>query len=332
MTAADPQPPGPPRASRRLRRLALLGLLVVATYVGLVVAFDGRQVAASLARLPARVVLAALALVAAAFALRAMRWRLYLLRLGALPPRGTLPFPPAFAMGVASGKWGQVVKAHYLDRLAGVPYASSVPAVLADRVSDVAAVVLLVALGLAVAPGGDVRAAALAAVLLALGVAALRHRGFAAILVRLVARVRRLARHREAVAAALHDLRAHLAAAHLAPAAAIGLSAFLLEALALHLLAAGLGVEVGVGAAILILGTVDLAAMASLMPGGILAAEGSLVALLVLHGAPLAEAAVLTLVFRACTLWWGVFLGAVGVAFLQARGGARAGAARSRSI
>jgi uncharacterized protein (TIRG00374 family) len=331
---ATPAPP--PRAAARARRLVALALLVVATYVALVLAFDGRQVAASLARLPPRALLAALALVAAAFALRALRWRLYLLRLGVLPPRGALAFPDAFAMGVASGKWGQVVKAHSLDRMAGVPYAASVPAVLADRVSDVASAVLLLVLGLALAPHGDVRAAALAAVLLVALVTALRHRAVAALLVRLVARVRRLARHRHALAAALHDLRAHLDAARLVPPALLGLAAFLLEALALHVLARGLGLDVGVGAAILLLGTADLAAMLSLLPGGILAAEGSLVALLALQDVPLPEAAVLTLVFRACTLWWGVLLGGAGVAFLQARHARRRPAAsspaRSRSI
>lgn len=321
-----------PGRIRRARRLALVGLLVVATYVSLVIAFDGRRVLSALARLPARPVVAALALVAAAFALRALRWRLYLHRLGALPPEGPLAFAPAFAMGVASGKWGQVVKAHYLDRLAGVPYAASVPAVLADRVSDVAAVALLVALGLAVAPGGDARLAALAALALVLLVVALRHRRVAALLVRLVGRLRRLARHQDAVAAALRELRAHLHAARLGPPALLGLSAFLLEALALHLLARGLGVDVPVGAAVLLLGTSDVAGMASLLPGGVGAAEGSLVALLALHGAPLPEAAVLTLLFRACTLWWGVVLGMMGVALLQASRRPLRGPARSRSI
>lgn len=334
LDAASAPPAQPRRIGQRARRLLAMGLAFVAVYVLLIVALDLRQVLATLARLPARVLVASLALVAAAFALRAMRWRLYLHRLGALPPHGGLAFAPAFAMGVASGKWGQVVKAHYLDRLAGVPYRASVPAVLADRVSDVAALILLLALGLALAPGGDARLALLAALVLAAGVLVIRSRRASALLVRLVGRARRLRAHQDTVARALDDLRGHVAPARLAPPALVGLSAFLLEALMLHLLATeGFGIPLSVGASVLMLGTVDLAAMLSLLPGGVLAAEGSMVALLALQGAPLVEAAALTLVFRACTLWWGVLLGALGVALLQVQGGVRGRrAARSRSI
>lgn len=328
------------RSNAWVRRVLAGGLVVVLAYLALVVAADGERVLQALARMPARMVAGALALVAAAFLLRGLRWRLYLLRMGLLDGRrgGGLGLGASVAMGVASGKWGQLVKAHYLERIAGVPYSASLPAVFADRVSDVVALALLLAVGLALAPGGDWRAAMGAGVLLMLGVLALRSPRVGRALVGAACRLRRVRRHREGLERGLSDLRDHLAPGRLAPPSVVGLSAFLLEALALHHLAVGLGLPVGVGAAVLILGTADVAGMLSFMPGGLVAVEGSLVGLLVLQGVALPDAAALTLVFRAATLWWGMGLGMLGVGLLQARAwrarrgvGDEAGA-RSRSI
>lgn len=317
------------------RRLLAGGLVVVLAYVALVAAADAGRVAATLARLPAGEVALALALVAAAFVLRGLRWRLYLHRMGLLAPGSRLGLAGSLAMGLASGKWGQVVKAHYLARIAGVPIPASLPAVFADRVSDVAAALLLLALGLAAAPGGDWRAAAVAALVLALVLALLRSPRVGDLLVAAACRLRRVRRHREALGRALADLRTHLRLGRLAPPSVIGLCAFLLEALALHVLAQGLGVPVGVGLAVLLLGTADVAGLVSVLPGGLVAVEGSLLAVLVLHGVPLADAAALTLVFRVATLWWGILVGVAGVGLLQAqawrldRAGGRAAGSRS---
>ncbi|HVM46315.1 MAG TPA: flippase-like domain-containing protein [Candidatus Thermoplasmatota archaeon] len=119
-------------------------------------------------------------------------------------------------------------------------------------------------------------------------------------------------------------MRAHLTLRELAAPAVLGLVAYLFEALALQVLARGMGHDVGFGLAVLAIALADVAGMLSFIPGGIGVAEGGLMIVLTLHGMPLADATVLTLLFRLCTLWFGLSLGAAAAAALEV-GARRAG-------
>lgn len=299
---------------RRLRRI-LAGILLVALAYGAFVALaDGPRVLDAARRLPGATLVAALALTSAAYALRAMRWRLYLLRMPGQPR-----FADGFAAGLVSGKMGQVAKTVYLDRLDGVPWEASVPAGFAERIADSASALLLLAVGLALAPGGDLRLALAAGALVLLLVAALRSPILLALGRRLAARWAWLAQREARFERATVAMRAHLSARELAPIALLGLAAFLVESLALHVLAGvGLGLPVGPAEAMLVVGAADVAGLVSLVPGGVVAFEGSMAALLTRHGATLPEAAALTLAYRACTLWWSFLLSALAVAWLEA--------------
>lgn len=293
------------------------GALVVGVYVGLALVADAPAVLGALGRVPLAVVVLSLGLVVALFAVRSLRWRLYLGRIGAVPPAGPIAFAPAFAMGLAQGKWGQVVKAWALRRDAGTPYSVAVPAIVAERVSDVVGGLLHLLVGLAIAPAVDARlfvGALAGSILLFL---AMRSAAAARVLVRALAFVPAVRRHADALLVGHRRLREHMTLRELAAPATMALAAFLLESLVLYALAAhGLGLDVGIGEAVLILAIVDVAATLSFLPAGIGAAEGGLVALLALDGVGLADAAAVTLLFRVTTLWFGMGLGVLGVAFL----------------
>lgn len=305
---------------RWLKRVLLGGLAVAAVYVALGIVADVGALRAALARLEGRAVVLAVALVLAAYTLRAMRWRLYLHRLGVIEPVGreALGFAAGFTMGMAPGKSGQAVKAYYLQLATGIGYSVSVPATVAERVSDTLSVALLLVVGLALSPAADWRLAPVAAAALALLVVALRSGGLARGALLRLRRIRRLARHESTLLAAHGRLREQLTFRQLAAPTVIGLSGFLFEALALSVLAErGLGLALPFGDAALILALADLAGVMSLIPAGLGATEGSLVVLLAARGASLAEATALTLVFRACTLWLGLSLGALAALALQ---------------
>lgn len=295
-------------------RLLLAALLAAVVYAVLVLVADEDAVAASIARVDAGVLLLAVALGATAFAIRSLRWRLYLHRLGALAPPDGLPFGRAFAMGLASGKAGQLVKAYFLRRDAGLPYTASVPATVGERIADAYGVLALLVLALALgARGGVWPAIAVGAITLAFTLA-LRH-GYVAALAK---RLPWLREHGAIVDHAQAEIGAHLTVRELAAPIVLGLVGFLFEGLLLQALAErGLGVALPFSTCILLIALVDVAAMLTLVPGGFGVAEGGLVVALRLEGLSIADAAALTLLFRASTLWLGFALDALAAGILQ---------------
>lgn len=310
---------------RWLLRAVVAALFALAVYAALAVVTDVRALRGAVAGMRWPALGLAVALVTAAFTLRALRWRIYLHRLGVFEPAGedALGFASGFLMGFASGKGGQVVKAYYLRRAVGLPLGVSVPAIFAERVSDVVSIGLLLIVGLAVDPRGGTWGDVLAPLAFFALLSAFASRKLARKAAPLLARLPRM-RGREAELLAGHErLRGEMRPRRLAGPAVVGLAAFLFEALALHvILTLALGVELGVGSAILVLAITDIAAMASLMPGGVGAAEGTLVVLLSLEGVALPVATAATLLFRLSTLWYSLLLGvlATGALHLLHRG------------
>lgn len=306
---------------RRWIRALLLAGAVALVYAGFILVADGRALQASLRAFPAGALALALALVAAGYAIRSLRWRLYLHKLGAIPP---LAFGDAFAMGLAPGKSGQVVKAYYLRATTGLPYRAAVPATFAERIADAVSIVLLLLVGLALLPAASALPTLGAALAFLASLLGLRHERAGRLLAALARRWTWAARHERSIALGHAQLRARLAPAELVAPAVLGLVGYLFEVLALQVLAEALGVPLSFGVATLAIALSDIAAMLSLVPGGVGVAEGGLVVVLALYGLPLATATALTLLFRACTLWFGPRAGR------RRRGDARAARAAAR--
>jgi uncharacterized protein (TIRG00374 family) len=93
------------------------------------------------------------------------------------------------------------------------------------------------------------------------------------------------------------------------------------ECLALYVILLGFGATPGlelVNQATFALAAGSLVGSASLLPGGIGAAEGTVAAVLdLVAGQPRDVSAAATLLIRACTLWFGVALGAVALLWLS---------------
>lgn len=312
---------GPPAERPRWGTRLVIGVLLgVALYVTLGVLADLRALRAALSEFHAASLVWALALVLSAYVLRALRWRLYLHRVGVLEPAGreALGFAAGFAMGMANGKGGQVVKAYYLQLATGLPYSVSIPAALAERMADLASVVLLLLVGLVFSPTIDMRAPVAIVALLAIFTLTLRSEGVVRGALRLGRRIRWLARHEAQFLQGHARLREHMRWRDLAAPALIGLSAYFLEALALQaLVVRGFGLAIPLGLCVLMLALADLAGVVSLIPGGLGVAEGSLLVMLRVADVPLATATAVTILFRICTLWLGVALGAAAAATLQ---------------
>jgi uncharacterized protein (TIRG00374 family) len=284
-----------------------LGLLAV---VGLVLAADARKLAAELAAFPLRLLPPLLALSLLNYGLRFLRWQLYLARLGVvLPRRRSLGvFLVGFLLSVTPGKAGELGKAWLARELGGGPALRVVSAVVAERVTDLLGVLVLLALGALALPGGLVIAAAGLAAAVVLVLLLVWRRG-AARLFGLLERLP-LVGHRMHLLAELYDRLRHLISpGYLELGVLVAVIAWGAEGVGFWLVLREYAPRAGFLLALFNYTASTCLGGLSMLPGGLLAAEGSLTALLDAQGLTTAAAASATLIIRATTLWFAVLLG-----------------------
>lgn len=292
---------------RRLLVPVVLGLLAL---VGLALFADAPELAARLADFDPRLLAPVLALSLGNYALRFARWRLYLSVLGIELPPGRSPaiFLVGFLLSVTPGKAGELGKAWLVRELGGGPARRAVPAVLAERLTDLLGVVLLAALGALpfrggpwIAAGGVAAVAAVTALI-----------GWRAAAEALFARCERLPWIGPRVHH-LHELyellRRLVAPRWLAAGLALSAAAWCAEGIGFLLVVRVYDRTAGLAESVFDYALSTLLGAVSMLPGGLLASEGALTALLGARGLDPAAAASATLIIRAATLWFAVALG-----------------------
>jgi glycosyltransferase 2 family protein len=307
-------------------RGVIAALLLAIAVFALVVAWgDAPAVLASLSRFPPGLIVPVVALTIWNYALRWLRWNYYLRVLGVTGVSRTaslLVFLSGFAMGLTPGKSGELTKSYWLREIAGAgraPLARTAPIVFAERLVDGIAMLLLATSGLISFRFGAFALLAVAA-LACVAVGALQAHGLVHGVLAVARRRPRLARAADLLATVYDSARELLSWRRLAVAVGVGIVSWGGECLALYLIVLGLGAPpslVLLNQATFALAAGSLVGSASLLPGGIGAAEGTVAAVLdLVAGQPRDVAAAATLLIRTCTLWFGVALGAVSLVAL----------------
>lgn len=307
-----PQAPQP--ADRRWRDIALLAGLfafVIAGLAGLAAATGWQETIDQISKLSLwqGVVLLLLSLVNYVF--RGLRWHVLARKIG-LPttiPQNLRHFIGGFAMSVTPGRVGELIRMRWIRRETGWAVERTAPLVLMDRASDLAAMALILAIGLGLGAGGvkygfPVVIAALGAAYVATrptllaGVATTFYR-VTGVLPRLMARVRRAAQ----------SLTGFSNPATLSVTLSLGLIGWMAEGVAFHLLLVWMGADIGIWAALTIFTFSTLAGGLTGAPGGVGGAEAAMIGLLMLQGVPLEVSLPATAIIRVTTLWFAILLG-----------------------
>lgn len=292
----------------------VLGLLVV---VGLALSANPAELARSLRGFDPWLLVPVLSLSLVNYALRFVRWEVYLSRLDVRLPRSRslAVFLAGFLLSVTPGKAGELGKAWLVRELGGGPALKVVPAVLAERVTDLLGVLLLIALGALPFPGGPwIAAAGLAAV--AGAVLVLTWKGVAELLFRVLSRLPAVGPRVPHLVEVYGRLRSLLSPGLLLFGLALSVVAWGAEGVGFFLVVRDYAPRAGLLLSIFnYTGSTFLGAL-TMLPGGLGAAEGALTALLHSQGLDTADASSITLVTRAATLWFAVLLGLAAVPFL----------------
>jgi glycosyltransferase 2 family protein len=308
---------------RFVRRVLVVMLVGVALY-GAFVAYTGWQtIRASLVGFRWSAFALALALATSNYGLRFLKWEYYLARLeirGIPKLESLLIFLSGFVLTVTPGKVGEVFKSAVLAETHGVPASRTAPIVIAERLTDVIGVVLLIAIGSAGFAGGLPWAlAGAAAVATGMLFILWRRPAEAAIgwLERGPARLRPIGpRLREAFDA----LRTVASPAALAWPSLFSVVGWACEGTALWVLLGGFGAGTSLTLAIFFFSTATLAGAIIPVPGGLGVAETMIQEQLVrLGGVALGVATSAMILIRFATLWWAVLVGFAALALLRAR-------------
>jgi uncharacterized protein (TIRG00374 family) len=322
-----------------LRRVLLVTLIGVLLY-GLFVVYTGmREMGASLAHFHGGAFWLALTLATLNYLLRFGKWQYYLARLdirGIPALDSLLVFLSGFVLTITPGKVGEVFKSAVLAKTHGVAVERTASIVIADRLTDVIGIVLLILVGSATFPDGRLWAS-FGAGAVALGLVLILWQKPALWLCDRLEQPRgRFSSLVPKLRHALASLRVLAKPSALVVPTLLSVLAWGAEGTALHVLLEGFGQPVSLSLAVVVYASATLAGALIPVPGGLGVVEGLLrQGLLGFGHVTLGAATASMILVRLATLWWAVLVGFLALLILRWRFPAalaetpRAGAAES---
>lgn len=294
----------------RRHGLWVTALLTVGVFFGLFLVGDATEVSRAILAIELWRLGAVVALATMSYGIRFVKWEYYLRELSISIPLKTslLAFFSGLMMVVTPGKAGEVWKAWFLRDLHDVPVSRTASVVGAERVTDLLALSAFALLGLVVYDqSSTVLVGVLTLFLVGIGVfqwrtACLRVLGWLETIPVIGPYANELEEFYES-AYTLFQLRP------LGVALFISLVAWGIEGVALWLVLDSFGAQASLPVALFVFGLGSVVGAASLLPGGLAAAEASMVGMLVILGYSQTVAVSSTLVIRVGTLWYGAVLG-----------------------
>jgi uncharacterized protein (TIRG00374 family) len=247
------------------------------------------------------------------YLLRFFKWHFFVGRLGIRVKLrdNLLIFAAGLAMVISPGKAGEVLKPYLLRVRTGAAMATSIPALVAERLTDGIAMLALAALSISTYAGDKVHYIAIPAGLVVAGLGVLAWKRLSLAILRLVCRLSVLARVGHKLEEMYLAMRTCLAPWPLVAAVALSALAWWLECVAYWLIFKGFGVSATLDVSTFLYAFATVAGGA--MPGGLGVADGALGggALTLVPGITEAQAVASALLIRITTLWMGVGIGAV---------------------
>jgi uncharacterized protein (TIRG00374 family) len=263
------------------------------------------------------------------YALRFVKWDLYLRTIGVtdLPRVVSIRiFLAGFAMSITPGKVGEFVKALYVRRETGRPANPVMAVVTAERATDAAAMAVLAIIGATQYSYGRGFLVLVVAGGMLLWLLLQRPGLIERALARL-SHIERVGRISEQINGFFRASAVLLHPRLLVPTVGLSVLSWMGECLAFFLVLIGLGVDGSFELLLIaafIIGVSSLAGGISMLPGGLGVADASVAGMLILlvHDDAMSRslAVAATLLIRFATLWFGVLIGAVALATMERRG------------
>jgi uncharacterized protein (TIRG00374 family) len=294
---------------RRLFALLMLGVLLYAAFV----LYTGyHAIEQSLAGFHWRALALTLLLSSTNYGLRFLKWQYYLARLGIrhVPALDSLlVFLSGFVLSITPGKVGEVFKSAVLARTHDVPLERTAPIVIAERLTDVIGVIVLVVIGSS-GFGGGLYWALVGSAFVVLGLVCILWEPPARWALAALERSARAAPLVPRLSQSVASMRRVASLDALALPVALSIVGWGLEGVGLHTLLDGFGASIELTFSLFFYATATLAGAIIPVPGGLGVTEALMQEQLVRVGGVLPGVATASMILiRLCTLWWAVAVG-----------------------
>jgi uncharacterized protein (TIRG00374 family) len=305
-----------------VRRWIWLAIVAVIAIAAVVMVDDLRELGDHLRAFSWSALALAVGLSLANYLVRFVRWQIYLRHQQVDVPAGSsaLVFGAGLSLAITPAKLGELVKSYLLRELHGIPATQTAPIVVAERVTDLVALLVLAVIGVAMY-GVEPTLVIVAGALIGIGLLLLAWARPARALIDLVTRPRFTQRFR----APIHEMYGGLASLCrprlLVAATAIAIPSWACECVGFAVIVNAFpGAHIDLPLAMAIYAASTIAGALSFLPGGLGVTEGGM-AILLVQTAHLDQAVALdaTLLARLATLWFGVLLGVALLAVARAR-------------
>lgn len=316
----------------KLRNKLILGLLLgVVVVAGLSVYADFNKMVAVLRDFEWGFLPPILLFTLFNYALRFFKWDVYLRLIGAtgVPKKDSLLiFLSGLAMAMTPGKVGELLKSYLLKQVRGTPISVSAPIVMAERLTDGVAMLVLASVGLVMFNYGTALLVGIALFVIAF-LFVFQNRALAG-------KIMGFGERLPVVSKVVHHIHAFYESSYelfrlpnLLFGVGIGVVSWFGEVIALMLVLMGLHIPFSFTLVVIsafVLSASTLIGSITLLPGGLGTTDASIAGMLQFLvpaqlGIAMTEstAVAATLIIRFATLWFGVGIGLVALAFMQRR-------------
>ena len=246
--------------------------------------------------------------------IRFVKWEYFLRYLGirvSLTHSSSI-FISGFTMAITPAKIGEVLKSYLLKQSDRIDMSKSIMIVVAERVTDVIGLLLLSLLGIfSLFIRRYWYGLVVIFILLCLLLFLLRSKRaflwFRSVLLRLPL----LKNYAANLGEVYNSSEKLLTFKPLTIASMLSVVSWFFECLALFLLVNSFGYKISIFEATFVFSFSSIFGSILVLPGGLGAAEASLMALLIALGIPKSISALSTIIIRVCTLWFGIFIGVI---------------------
>jgi uncharacterized protein (TIRG00374 family) len=296
------------------RSIIIFTLLTVIVFSGLAIYGDARELWRSVLVMSPWYWLGALALMVLNIVIRLFRWNYFLKAVGISAPGKTsaIVFLASLSMIMVPGRVGELAKPFFLREKLGTPVRLSAPVVVVERIMDLLAVLLLGVWGLIFVPYGWLIILVVLVGLVASLTFLASSKG-----VGLLVRLPLIRRWESVLADSNRALQTLFSPKVMTVAVLLGALSWIAPGLGFWLVLQGLGASVSVPMAVSIFSAATLIGSVSMLPGGLVSTESSMLLLLTQVGLGTVTALASVLIIRVCSLWLAIGIGVAALIYLK---------------
>lgn len=305
------------KSIRRAERAVVLTIILFAAALFAAAVYaGGRETLAHITGLSWHLLVLVFSLSLLNYFCRAVRWQVCAKAMSFTVPfhLNCLYYFAGFAMTTTPGKVGEALRLWLLRRAHGLPYDKTAGLLIADRLSDACAMVLVVLLSVAGVTSYLWISVVAAVGMIFVTAVFLKPRIILMFVDFVYARVRRAPRFFARVRRSVRQLERLANIRIFSMTLALGVVGWLAEASAFSFLLHALGADISYLAAVFIFAFAMVVGAIIILPGGLGGVEATMIGLLVALNVPMDVAIAATAVIRLATLWFAVALGFIALA------------------